>query len=129
MKYSKQNETILNYLKSTDIHPTADRIYNDIKKEISNISLGTVYRNLDKLEKSGDIIRLKFKNKKDRFDGNILPHYHATCLECGDIYDICYDYFFDIDKIIEENINCKVISHDIIFNIICPNCKKNREEL
>ena len=126
MNYSKQRESIFNYLKSVDTHPTAEVIYNDIRKENPNISLGTVYRNLDNLEQNGDILRLKFKNKKDRFDGNIVPHYHANCIECGKLYDIFNNYFTDIDKVIEKSINCNVVSHDIIFNIICPDCKKNK---
>ncbi len=125
MKYSKQREVILEYLKSVSNHPTAEMVYNDIRENNPNISLGTVYRNLNKLSQCGMITRLKFANDKDRFDGETGHHYHGICTKCGNIEDIFVDYFFDIDKKIEsKNSTLKVISHDIIFNIICSNCNK-----
>lgn len=123
MKYSKQREQILDYVKSVKIHPTAETVYNELRKESPNISLGTVYRNLDKLSENGDVLRLKLANTKDRFDGDISHHYHAICSKCGEVIDIFMDYFSYIDKEVENNIGCKVLSHEIIFNTICPKCK------
>ena len=53
--YSRQREAILNVISSTHTHPTADWIYNETRKIIPNLSLGTVYRNLSALKKSGEI--------------------------------------------------------------------------
>ena len=128
MKYSRQREVILEYLKSVSNHPTADIIYNEIRKENPNISLGTVYRNLDKLSQKGDIVRLKFTDNKDRFDGNSLHHYHGLCTKCGNVEDIFVDYFLDIDEEIEKNSKLKVLSHDVLFNIICSKCNKYFKE-
>ena len=56
IKYSRQRESIVNFLASRTDHPTAETIYQNIKKEFPNISLGTVYRNLSLLEEIGEII-------------------------------------------------------------------------
>lgn len=125
MRFSKQREEILEYLKSVNTHPTAEDVYFEIRKIDSNISLGTVYRNLDKLTKENLILRIEVANGKDRFDGDISQHYHAICQKCGNIIDIFIDYFSDINKIVEKKIDCKVFSHNIIFNTICQNCYKN----
>ena len=125
MRYSKQRDEILDYLKSVKTHPTADEVYSEVRKIDKNISLGTVYRNLDRLSKENLILRIEIANGKDRFDGDISSYYHAVCKKCGSIIDIFVDYFNDIDKIVEKEINCKVLSHDVIFNTICQECNKN----
>lgn len=124
MKYSRQREQILEYVKSVKTHPTAETVYNEVRKENANISLGTVYRNLDKLSKDGKLLRIKMANGKDRFDGCTLKHYHAICTKCNNVYDIFGNYFKDVDDVICKNLNYKVLSHDIIFNIVCPNCER-----
>ena len=61
MKYSKQREIIIDYLKSVKTHPTAETVYEEVKKEDKKISLGTVYRNLDKLsDREKQIMELRF---------------------------------------------------------------------
>ena len=123
MNYSKQREIIIEYIKNVKTHPTAETIYNDLRIKNPELSLGTVYRNLDRLTKSGEILRLNGFGPKDRFDGNINHHYHAKCEKCLELFDIYIDYFSDIDKKIEENNKYDVLSHEIKFNIICPKCK------
>lgn len=124
MKYSKQRELILEYVKSVKTHPTAETVYSSLRENNPNLSLGTVYRNLDKLAQANNILRLKFANGNDRFDGNIKHHYHGICIKCGDVLDIFTDYFSYIDTIVENSINCKILSHDVVFNTICPTCQE-----
>ena len=126
MKYSKQREIIIDYLKSVKTHPTAETVYEEVKKEDKKISLGTVYRNLDKLSDMGLIQRIKMANEKDRFDGDVSLHYHGKCIKCNSVIDIFLKENIDlsIDKYVKNETNINVVSHDIIFNVICPNCDK-----
>lgn len=57
-------------------HPTADALYASIREEFPNISLGTVYRNLNLLVETGEILKLTCGNGPDHYDGNVAPHYH-----------------------------------------------------
>src|SRR5574344_891566 len=114
MNYSKQRETILNYVLSVKTHPTAEEVYKEVRKTNKKISLGTVYRNLDKLSNEGKILRLKFSNEKDRFDGDISHHYHGVCDKCGNLVDIFLDYYKCIDDDVEKKTKFKVLSHDIV---------------
>jgi len=123
MNYSKQREAIQNYLMSVTTHPTAETVYNELRKTNPELSLGTVYRNLDKLSKSGEILRLKGFGEKDRFDGNINHHYHAECIKCSEIIDIFVDYMCNIDNEVKDSIGQDVLSHQIKFSIICSKCK------
>ena len=85
--YSRQRETILQVLHSTDTHPTASAVYNEVRKVIPNISLGTVYRNLAALSEEGVILSLSVGDGYEHFDGNSAPHAHLHCKRCGKIYD------------------------------------------
>ena len=86
-KYSRQREAILNALRSTDIHPTANWVYVRVRETILNISLGTVYRNLADLNEAGEILSITVGDGYEHFDGNNSPHLHLHCRLCGNITD------------------------------------------
>ncbi len=85
--YSRQRETILEVLRSTDTHPTANWIYTKVRERIPNISLGTVYRNLSELAKTGDILSIDVGDGFEHYDSDISPHAHLHCRCCGSITD------------------------------------------
>ena len=86
MKQTIQKQAILMFLKETRIHPTAEQVYGEVKKQIPNISLGTVYRNLHLLVEGGEIKEIK-SGSKVRFDGQELNHQHLIDKKTGEIYD------------------------------------------
>ena len=88
LKYSRQRESIKRYLAGTRDHPTADTVYMHVKEEFPNISLGTVYRNLNLLTSLGEAIKISSLDGADRFDGCVTPHSHFFCTECGQILDL-----------------------------------------
>ncbi len=86
--YSRQREAILNVLKNTKSHPSAAAVYEQVQKEIPNISLGTVYRNLSQLAQNGDILRIEVGDGFEHFDADCSFHIHLHCNECGSIGDL-----------------------------------------
>lgn len=90
-KYSKQREEIIRVLRSTDTHPTAAWVYSEVKREIPNISLGTVYRNLAELSATGEILSISVGDGFEHFDGNSRPHAHLHCRRCGRTFDAPLD--------------------------------------
>ena len=99
MRYSYQREAIKKVVKGTNAHPTADWIYNQTKKIIPKISLGTVYRNLKQLSIDGEINTI-FDGNIARYDWNIESHDHLKCTQCGDLVDVhlAHDEFKSIVK-------------------------------
>ena len=91
IKYSRQREAIKHYLASTKEHPTADTVYLHVKEDFPNISLGTVYRNLNLLTDIGEAIKIPTPDGGDRFDGNVIPHNHFLCTSCGRLLDLELD--------------------------------------
>ena len=130
-KYSKQRELILDSLRKRKDHPTAERLYLDLKNEMPELGIATVYRNLSDLCEEGQIIKIKTLSGPDRFDGNIMPHIHFQCLECNEIQDIFLDEC-DNDKLNEKlkefakMINAEVTSSKILLKGTCEKCK-NKE--
>ncbi|MGC4018790.1 MAG: transcriptional repressor [Muricomes sp.] len=91
LKYSRQRESIKKYLMETKDHPTADTVYFHVKKEFPNISLGTVYRNLNLLTELGEAVKIPSQDGGDRFDGKLEPHNHFFCTSCGKVMDLNLD--------------------------------------
>lgn len=125
MKRSRQRDAILNYLMSTSEHPTADMVYEQIRKEIPNISLGTVYRNLNQLSEYGMIQKLNLDPKTERFDGNVNDHYHVVCEKCGRVEDIEIPSLEHIDVLAGSTFTGKITGHMVAFRGICKACMNN----
>ena len=124
LKYSRQRESIKEYLSSTREHPTADTVYLYVKQEYPNISLGTVYRNLNLLADIGEAIKITTSYGGDRFDGCTEPHYHFCCTKCGRVIDLELDQLAYINKEAEKKFDGIVDSHSMMFYGSCGDCIK-----
>jgi Fur family peroxide stress response transcriptional regulator len=121
-RQSKQREKILQLIQETDVHPTADWVYRKLKPRIPGLSLGTVYRNLSVLEEQG-LIRKMALGGTDRFEGNIIPHYHLVCDRCGVVTDIEMPIYAEINKRACKMSSFKIDRHRIDFFGICKKCQ------
>ncbi|CUS77755.1 Fur family transcriptional regulator, ferric uptake regulator [Candidatus Kryptobacter tengchongensis] len=121
---SKQREAILRILQSTDIHPTADWIYDQVRKVIPNISLGTVYRNLNLLREEGLIREVTIHGSSSaRYDANLEPHHHFICLRCNSVYDLpIHGANLNVESYLGgKNFEVKFVKLDIFG--ICDKCR------
>lgn len=125
LKYSRQRESIKACLSARTDHPTADMIYMDIKEEFPNISLGTVYRNLNLLSELGEVQKLSCGDGKDHFDWNTAPHYHFICKCCGAVLDLPIFPHEDLECQAQEALGGTVDSHTVYFYGCCARCKKD----
>ncbi|MBP3927721.1 MAG: transcriptional repressor [Clostridium sp.] len=122
LKYSRQRESIKACLMGRHDHPTADAIYTTIREEFPNISLGTVYRNLNLLVELGEIQKLTCGDGKDHFDADILPHYHFICRQCGTVSDLPLEPLSDVTQKAQAGFNGRVDTHVTYFYGICAEC-------
>ena len=122
LKYSRQRESIKEFLASTTEHPTADTVYLHVREEFPRISLGTVYRNLNLLADIGEIVKITTPDGGDRFDGTTSPHYHVLCTECGKVIDLDMEHLDSINKMAEENFDGVISSHTALFYGTCNEC-------
>lgn len=124
VRKTKQREAILEALRNTDVHPTADWVYQEVRKEMPHVSLGTIYRNLKTLTEMGEIQELCFGSTYTRFDGNPDDHYHFVCEDCGLILDLELELMPELDDQVTQEIGCQVTSHRLEFYGKCSECLK-----
>lgn len=121
-RMTKQKKVIYDILCNTAEHPTAETIYNEAKNSIPDISLGTVYRNLQVLVDEGKAIELNFGKNSSRFDANTYQHSHLCCTNCGGVYDIELPENNLLKQMEESPINFKIENYRLEFSGICENC-------
>ena len=128
MNYSRQREIILETLKSNVVHPTAEYLYAILKAKAPNISLATLYRNLNQLADNGVIKKIDGLEAPSHYDHNTPEHYHFICDECKRVFDVSSDVAPNIVQKTEEELGFIVKKHDIIFNGICRDCLEKIKE-
>lgn len=120
---TKQREAILRILRSTKSHPTADWIYEAVKKEIPNISKGTVYRNLKILQENGQVSELNLNGTVSRFEAKQENHYHFRCERCGRVFDVNEPVNSEIDARVAKRTGFMVSYHQLEFRGLCKDCR------
>lgn len=118
MRYSKQREAVYDVLYRTNTHPDVSWIYGEVKKIIPNISLATVYRNLDELESLGRIKKVSVEGYSERYDANICNHAHFVCESCGRIIDA------DMHGVTVSHNLDNVTRCEVTFYGKCDKCRK-----
>lgn len=127
LKYSRQREAIRNYLAGTKEHPTAETIYSAIREIYPNISLGTVYRNLNLLVETGEILKLSCGDNSDHFDYDTSSHYHFICRNCGSVIDLEMTPIDSINQVAGAHFGGSIEGHSTYFYGKCEECQKNTE--
>jgi len=119
---------ILEELKKHNDHPSADEIYERVRKRLPRISLGTVYRNLEVLSELGEIQKLELSGSLKRYDGIPTKHYHIRCVQCNRVDDAPIAPLNRIENELYDTTVYEIIGHNLEFTGLCPDCtRKNRE--
>lgn len=124
LKYSRQRESIEKAVHALHCHPTADEVYQAVREETPSISLGTVYRNLNTLAELGRIKKISMPEGGDRFDYNLTTHYHATCHQCGKVFDIALPNPQQIAEKIHTETGFSVTGFHFVAKGVCSRCKQ-----
>ncbi|NLC74125.1 MAG: transcriptional repressor [Clostridiales bacterium] len=127
LKHSKQRDAIYGFLKDRKDHPTADVIYEAVRKKEPNISLGTVYRNLSVLKETGMIRTVEVGDGAVHFDADVSNHNHFICTECGCVEDIEMKSIDKVREIASENFDGKITGFNTYFYGLCSDCLEKRK--
>lgn len=122
MGMTRQRKLILDFLRRTDSHPSAVEVYDQVRKTLPRISLGTVYRNLETLCRQGLIRKVETYGDSRRFDGKVEDHLHVICTSCGKIADIRAPAGIEQEvlKKVESGFRITGVKLDILG--VCPEC-------
>ncbi len=135
MRMTNQRKIILEELRNSKKHLSADELYVLVKKKLPNISISTVYRNLEELSKQGLIRKISPAKTQKIFDANIQPHFHIRCMKCGRISDVPLSLVHQVVEgvknstpLVEKVTGYNVIGYHLEFFGICPECQKEMDE-
>lgn len=122
-KNFKKRNAILNYLQHTNEHPSAETIFSDLKAEIPDLSMGTVYRNLKHFQQQGLVNCIATVHGVERFDANTAPHVHFICEGCDAVIDL---HQLSTPQALcaeaEGSIGCSVSGCQLSFTGKCRTC-------
>ena len=124
-KHFRKRDAILNCVRSTDAHPSADWVFEHVKEQVPDISLATVYRNLALFKDQGLITSLGTVMGVERFDGNTDPHVHFICTQCGAVMDLPQiSVPEELNSAVAQSSGGRVDNCQLSFTGICGECRK-----
>jgi len=129
LRMTRQRRVILEELRKVDTHPSADEIYEMVRKRLPRVSLGTIYRNLEILSGSGEIQKLDSGSSLKRYDGRVDGHYHIRCARCDRLADIFFDPGVDLVSRVRDFTDFAVVGQKLEFVGVCPDCRCLSEDL
>lgn len=130
MTISKRQALLYKYLKKhPSQHPTAEEIYDVLKKEDPKLGIATVYRNLKSLVLLGYIREMNIAKQGVRYDLLIKEHYHFICDQCGTIENFELSTLNNISQVIEKKLNAKILFKDLLFHGYCQECNKGQDSI
>ena len=126
-RMTRQREVILSVLKELYTHPTADEVYQIVRRRLPRISLGTVYRNLDVLYDQGQVLRLELGGGQRRYDGHTHKHHHGRCVHCEHLFDIPEDAVPPIELQLPADFGFEVTNITVEMRGVCRACREAME--
>ena len=125
-KHFRKRDAILTCLRQTTEHPSAEWVFSQLKQEIPDLSLGTVYRNLSLFKEQGLITSLGTVKGVERFDANTDPHVHYICTGCGRVLDLPEIRVpEELNQAAATNSGGQVTGCQLTFTGVCGHCAKN----
>jgi Fe2+ or Zn2+ uptake regulation protein len=127
LRMTRQRRVILEELRKENVHPTADLLYEMVRKRLPKISLGTIYRNLEILTTLGEIQTLEISGSQKRYDGIPQKHYHIRCIHCGRMDDAPIAPLNRLEDELYGATVYTIMGHRLEFMGLCPECSRNEE--
>jgi Fur family transcriptional regulator, peroxide stress response regulator len=123
-RITPQRLAVLKILLATKAHPSAENIYEEVKKTFPTMSLATVYKTANLLREMGEISELALKDGSSRFDGNPRPHPHVVCARCKTIIDFDDLSLDSMTAEVARKTGFTISTHRLDFFGLCPLCQK-----
>ncbi len=126
-RLTPQRRAILEAIQASDQHPTAAQIYARVKETHPKVAFGTVYKALDLLSRTGQILQLEFGDGASRYDRRTDRHDHAICTSCGKLVDLDVRLPADLDREASRASRFTITQHSTHFYGLCPECYSKGE--
>lgn len=127
---TKQKRLILDSLKKSRSHVTADELIDMLKTSEGKVSRATVYRYLRELEESGRVMKYSLGEKNCscyRYIGensDCHEHYHLMCESCGKLEHIESDVIKSFAESAKKSFGFEIDEGKTVFYGKCRSCLK-----
>ena len=122
-RHSKKRDAILDIMRSTTVHPSAEWVYTQLKPKIPDLSLATVYRNMAAFLEEGTVIAVGTVAGQERYDFNTEPHVHFICDRCNRILDLDVSMDFSAAEAVLQKYDVQIDRQELVFHGRCEQCK------
>jgi len=123
LRITRQRDAILDYLLSTEEHPSARRVWEKVRERVPGVSLSSIYGTLSELKSQEVIKEIEFDEMENRYEGNLDPHINLICVHCGKITDYETARFIDPRRV-EQTARFQVIRSRFELYGVCEGCAK-----
>lgn len=128
-KFTRKGGSVYEALSATKAHPSAEALYQLLRKTYPNLSRTTVYTNLNRLRKQGSVISVGVVDGCERYDANTLPHPHFFCDRCGAVIDVeGLPNLLSLERAAESRYRFRVMGHELSFHGLCEKCAAQNEK-
>ena len=128
-KHFRKRDAILTCLRQSKAHPSAEWVFAQLKPEIPDLSLGTVYRNLALFKSQGLITSLGTVDGVERFDADTHPHVHFVCTGCAGVTDLeSVSILPSLREAAERDLGSQIDGCQITFTGLCRDCKSQKQQ-
>ena len=122
-KHFRKRDAILDCLRQSKAHPSAEMLFTQLKPQIPDLAMGTVYRNLNLFKEQGLAVSVATVKGVERFDGNTAPHVHFICTNCDAVLDLHQvDMPLALGTQAEKDTGCRISGCQLTFTGLCGNC-------
>ena len=121
-RQTRQRQVILEELAKVRTHPTADELYQKVRRRLPKVSIATIYRNLEALADQGMVRKLAMAGEKKRFDASTNEHYHLRCDRCGAVSDLPIDRIAAIESAMDVFEDMTITGYRLEFSGLCMRC-------
>jgi Fe2+ or Zn2+ uptake regulation protein len=123
VRFTKQRQAVLEVVRASTEHPDASHVYDEVRRVVPSISLGTVYRSLDALVKEGHLIQIQQPGMPTRYDARLEDHAHFVCDTCGEVFDVMTE-LPDLTAIAASSLSqFEIKEARVEFHGTCRRCK------
>lgn len=122
--FSSKREAIFKTIASTKAHPSARWVYDRLKDEFPDLSLGTVYRNIALFKEQGKVVSVASVDGEERIDADVSDHAHFVCEKCSGVFDLHQSELSPLEKELFKN-GFEINRKNVVFHGVCCECSKN----
>ncbi len=127
LRQTQQRVALLDELRRTKSHPTADELHQLVKRRLPRISLATVYRNLELLSRRGIIRKLDLAGAQRRFDADCTNHHHVRCIRCGRVDDVAGELPISVEQAFSDTHGYQITGYRLELVGVCPQCQSEQD--